>query len=123
LGDYLIGNTDRHQLNYGVIVDSEAQTIKRFAPLFDHGNSYLFGDIGFIDYLPTGRSFNKSIQFLEETTLALSEKINICTIKHAMDETMLTPDEKATICGIIVKRLDTIRELCRERNERDARER
>lgn len=39
--DYIINNTDRHFSNFGVLVDSDTQTITGFAPLFDHGYSLL----------------------------------------------------------------------------------
>lgn len=37
--DALIGNTDRHFGNFGVLTDSRANRIVKPAPLFDHGNS------------------------------------------------------------------------------------
>jgi hypothetical protein len=47
LCDYLIGNVDRHSKNYGFIVDSDTQNVSRVAPLFDHGDSILFEDVGY----------------------------------------------------------------------------
>ena len=38
--DYLIGNEDRHKLNYGVLLDSHKNI--SMAPLFDHGRSLLW---------------------------------------------------------------------------------
>ena len=37
--DYLIGNTDRHLNNFGVIRDSHTLEWRGFAPLFDNGTS------------------------------------------------------------------------------------
>lgn len=39
LADYLIANTDRHDENFGVIINKRTEKIKRAAPLFDHGFS------------------------------------------------------------------------------------
>ena len=39
LVDYIIGNTDRHDENFGILVDSSTNEIIRFAPLYDHNIS------------------------------------------------------------------------------------
>lgn len=36
--DILIGNTDRHEKNFGIIRDAETLEILKFAPLFDSGS-------------------------------------------------------------------------------------
>jgi len=38
--DYLIGNTDRHWSNFGVIRNSDTLQVERLAPLYDHGASF-----------------------------------------------------------------------------------
>lgn len=38
--DYLIGNTDRHEKNFGIIRNAETLEIIAFAPLFDNGSSF-----------------------------------------------------------------------------------
>ncbi len=37
--DYIIGNTDRHLNNFGIIRDADTLEWKRFAPLYDNGTS------------------------------------------------------------------------------------
>ena len=37
--DYIIGNTDRHLNNFGIIRDASTLEWKRFAPLYDNGTS------------------------------------------------------------------------------------
>lgn len=39
--DFIINNVDRHTNNFGFICDEDSLEIKRFAPLFDNGNSLL----------------------------------------------------------------------------------
>ncbi len=42
VGDYLIGNEDRHFNNFGLIRDANTLEWKGFAPLFDFGNSFYY---------------------------------------------------------------------------------
>ncbi|MEK9159879.1 MAG: HipA domain-containing protein [Patescibacteria group bacterium] len=43
--DALIGGTDRHYRNWGVLVDSETRKYTRFAPAFDNGISLLWNTV------------------------------------------------------------------------------
>jgi hypothetical protein len=55
--DYLVGNTDRHWNNFGVIRDAGTGTWLKTIPLFDHGAS--LWNNGIIDYsAKTHRSFS-----------------------------------------------------------------
>lgn len=62
LFDYIIGNTDRHKGNYGLLVNAETNDIIKYAPLYDHNISMgttvgLNQNLRTKDYKPTGKSF------------------------------------------------------------------
>jgi hypothetical protein len=42
--DYLIGNTDRHTGNFGIIRDADTLQWLKIAPIFDSGNSLFYNE-------------------------------------------------------------------------------
>lgn len=44
LTDFIISNTDRHLLNFGVLRDTDTMQLIRPAPIFDSGNSMFYND-------------------------------------------------------------------------------
>lgn len=48
--DFIINNTDRHFLNFGVIRDTSTMKLIGPAPIFDSGNSMFFNDDGKVVY-------------------------------------------------------------------------
>jgi len=42
--DFIIGNTDRHKNNFGILRDSDTLEWKKLAPIFDNGNSLFHSD-------------------------------------------------------------------------------
>ena len=44
LSDFVISNTDRHLMNFGILRDADTLEILGPAPIFDHGNSMFFRD-------------------------------------------------------------------------------
>lgn len=83
--DFLLGNVDRHTRNFGVIVDSDTQEIKRFAPLFDHGDSYMLTDLGNLYYSIDGMKFNEMILTASDDALEISKKFDIDTFSQIID--------------------------------------
>lgn len=77
LADCIVGNLDRHARNYGIIVDSDTQDIKGLAPLFDHGLCCMSQNHGYSTYRPTNQTFNKTLQGLDPTTLAMTKNIDL----------------------------------------------
>ena len=59
--DYVFANTDRHLENWGFIVDNKTNSIKRFAPLYDHNqaliNDYFKNGINELIYEPLNMTF------------------------------------------------------------------
>ena len=42
--DFIIGNTDRHKNNFGIIRDADTLEWKKIAPVFDNGNSLCYNE-------------------------------------------------------------------------------
>ena len=65
--DYVIANTDRHFLNFGVLVDNSTNKIISFAPLFDHNQSLIIDEMQKSDsldeliYEPADRTFIETV--------------------------------------------------------------
>ena len=38
--DFLMGNTDRHECNLGIVLDASTKQMLRVAPIFDNGRSF-----------------------------------------------------------------------------------
>ncbi len=72
--DYLIGNTDRHLNNFGIIRDATTLEWKRFAPLYDNGTSMgcdcypdrLMSDAG-LDAKPFSPYFPRQMELVRDT--------------------------------------------------------
>ena len=85
LFDFIIGNIDRHARNYGLIIDSESQRVKRLAPLFDHGTCDMINDIGFMTYTPAREPFEKYINGVSSDILSLVHQIDINHIEDVVN--------------------------------------
>lgn len=118
IADFCIGNTDRHLKNYGFIIDSNTGDIKRFAPLFDHGNADLFNQIGFLDYMPLEKSFDKSIQDIS-IQMSLPDKL---AIDEILRNALYSQEELQQISDCINIRISNIGEHIIERDDIDERE-
>ena len=112
LGDCVIGNLDRHARNYGVIIDSETQQIKRFSPLFDQGGCYLSSNHGFLVYPPTGVTFNKTIPLLSKRILRKVEDIDMKKIADVIMELPLEDGHKNDIVDCLIRRIELILAFC-----------
>lgn len=72
--DYIIGNTDRHLNNFGIIRDASTLEWKRFAPLYDNGTSMgcdcypdrLVSEAG-LDAKPFSTYFPKQMELVRDT--------------------------------------------------------
>lgn len=118
-GDFIIGNIDRHAKNYGIIIDADTGNIKRFAPLFDHGNSDLFNDISFMNYHPTGSSFDK----IDLSPLSNIDKSHfLIHIKNVLSLTPYSELEQKEIIDRVANRVDSVLEKAIERDELNDRE-
>ena len=106
--DVIIGNLDRHSRNYGLIVVPETKEIKRFAPLFDHGNSYMINNHGFLNYPPTGMDFNHTIREMDLNTLRLANKINLERVNDEIKRLPLEDDLKQRIKTELSGRIEKI---------------
>lgn len=65
LFDYIIGNTDRHEKNFGIIRNPDTLETVSFAPLFDSGSCLAFdgiSDITKTDVKPFNRDANDQIK-------------------------------------------------------------
>lgn len=116
LADYIIGNVDRHAHNFGVIVDSETHEILRFAPLFDHGESYMRTCIDSHMYLPGAKSFGNAILDVDKEILPAVNKIDpesFIDLLHSIP--YLEEDVKEEIYYELFRRVDFINELSIER--------
>ncbi len=87
LTDFLITNTDRHYLNFGLLRDSGSMEILSAAPIYDSGNSMFFRDIY--------RGTRASLPGTEITGIAKTEEKMLRFVKNvrALDLSA-TPDEK-----------------------------
>jgi hypothetical protein len=101
-GDCIIGNRDRHARNYCIVIDSDTQEIKRFATLFDHGDSVWHQSHGHIYYPPTGASFNKTIPMLPKELLRQAERIDVGRVAAAVQDMPISDLLK----GLIVEQLE-----------------
>ena len=112
LGDCVIGNLDRHARNYGAIIDSETQQIKRFSPLYDQGGCYLSSNHGFLTYPPTGASFNKTIPTIPKELLRTVENISMTNIIRTLNNLPLEESHKSNIIDCLNKRIKAILAFC-----------
>jgi hypothetical protein len=113
LADAIIGNTDRHAGNYGVVLDSDTQFISRFAPLFDHGGCELFKELGMIKYKPTNKTFDETLQDLDPEILALAKRIDMSTIEKTIRALPIDEPKKNAIVYRLNERVDKIIDLSR----------
>ena len=108
LGDCVIGNLDRHARNYGVIIDSDTQQIKRFSPLFDQGGCYLVNNHGFLTYPPTGVTFNETIPTIPKEVLRKVERVDMARIEEAIKDLPLDEEHKRNVVECLKKRIESI---------------
>jgi hypothetical protein len=107
-GDSLIGNIDRHARNYGVIIDADTHAIKRLAPLFDHGGSYLMNNHGHALYPPTDKTFNKTIQSMSAHALSLINYIDRKKTLQVINDLPIAETTKQTMSFNFNNRCDKI---------------
>lgn len=72
--DHLIGNDDRHLLNFGVIRSVSTLETKRFAPLFDSGNCLDYNRAENADMAFCAQPFNRN----REQQLSMIDMQNVC---------------------------------------------
>ena len=60
--DFIINNTDRHFLNFGVLRDTSTMKLIGPAPIFDSGNSMFFNDISNADITAKAKNIAASLQ-------------------------------------------------------------
>ena len=113
LGDAILGNLDRHARNYGVIIDSDTQETKRFAPLFDHNICCLLNNHGFLIYQPTRETFNKTIPKINSDVLSLAENIDLNTVRSIVNSLPLDDNLKIRMINQLESRIEKIIELSR----------
>ena len=113
LADIIMGNTDRHAGNYGIILDSDTQSIKGFAPLFDHGVCNMIHDLSRARYRPTGETFGATLQKLDPHVLELASKINFDNIKNVIWSLPIDDNRKEQIARRLSDRIDAVNELIR----------
>lgn len=85
--DYIIGNTDRHLNNFGIIRDADTLEWKRFAPLYDNGTSMgcdcypdrLVSEAG-LDAKPFSTYFPKQMELVRDTGW-----VEMDTIRNGID--------------------------------------
>jgi len=68
--DYLIGNTDRHVGNFGILRNSETLKYEKIAPIFDNGNSFWYNAQG-IQFI-SAESKSKSRSFTDDNAINVS---------------------------------------------------
>lgn len=116
IGDYLVGNVDRHSRNFGIIVDSDTKEIKRFAPLFDHGESYMCVDIDNLMYIVGETTFGQAINGVDVKYL---REINDMQEKDVVDILNSIPyidyDTKNEMFCELFRRMEHINELIIEK--------
>jgi hypothetical protein len=83
--DYLSGNSDRHSRNFGVLIDSDTRQIKSFAPLFDHGETYMFENIDSLDYYVGETTFGKAIETVSSKYLSIVGNINEADVANILN--------------------------------------
>lgn len=115
LGDAILGNIDRHARNYGVIIDSNTQQIKRFAPLFDHNICALINNHGMLTYQPTKQSFNKTLPMLGTETLTLAKNIDMNTLNALVRSLPIEPNLQDRMFNQLQSRISKISELVKEK--------
>ncbi len=72
--DALIGNTDRHLGNFGMLFDTATGEVLRPAPLFDHGASF---DIGECCWLPRWLQLETFLRPRHEAMLEIASRIEL----------------------------------------------
>jgi hypothetical protein len=84
--DYLIGNTDRHNQNFGILRDSRTLDLIGFAPIFDNGNCLGWNgyfNVDMIDFKPFRIKGNELLKTLD---LSRVEIPDINEILNIIDE-------------------------------------
>ena len=115
LGDYIVGNSDRHERNYGVIINSETRKIERFAPIFDSGACKLLENGENVFY-----HLGNRIDLMEDIDIDVLRKV------ENLDEQFVTSliaqmncwteIDKSNAIDEVFRRVDFVKDLIRERN-------
>jgi len=118
--DYLIGNTDRHGENYGVMRDAKSLEYKKIIPIFDFGNSLYHNEeiINIIYDDPVNSIlFNKSNEENMEniTDYNWLDKIKLNElpdlVKKELKDLQLSDDRKKMIVNVINNRVKNINKI------------
>ena len=116
IGDYLSGNSDRHSGNFGVIIDSKTQKIKRFAPLFDHGEAYIYENMDRLTYIVGETTFGKAIENVDEKYLNIVNNIDKNDVANILDSVpYIDLDTKDEIYNEFLRRIDHVHDLIIEK--------
>ncbi|MCL2800134.1 MAG: excisionase [Treponema sp.] len=120
--DFLIGNTDRHTSNFGIIRNSETLEWLKVAPIFDNGNSFHqnTNTINNIEdnvdtlcrWFPRGNY--EKLQYIDNPKCFSNEKIdcisnivydNLCNNENVKE------DKKNKLVSIVKKRINLLKEI------------
>lgn len=116
IGDYLVGNADRHSHNFGVIINSDTKDILRFAPLFDHGVSYIYQNMDFMFYTIGISTFGEAIKSVDIDSLKMVRNFQEKDFIEILDSTpYFDVETKSEIYNELYERIDRIEELIIER--------
>ena len=118
LFDHLIHNTDRHEKNFGVLIDAETGNIKGFAPLFDNGSclgwNQISGEPHYNISKPFEDNFETQLQLVKNFNFKIPEYEKILPIiedtykKFGIEETQFNKAKIELRCGI--KDLERLRD-------------
>lgn len=116
LGDYLSGNVDRHSRNFGILIDSDTRNIKQFAPLFDHGESYIYANMDNMMYIVGETTFGKAIENVDVDVLKLIDNVDEKDITEILDQIpYISFEDKCEIFDEFFRRADHIHDIIREK--------
>ena len=123
IGDYLSGNSDRHARNFGIIIDSDSRQTKRFAPLFDHGETYIYENIDRAYYLVGETTFGKAMDTVDLKYFSALKDINQSDVANILNTVPYYDfDTKNEIFCEFFRRIEYLNDLVIERDVEHGRE-
>ena len=123
IGDYLSGNADRHSGNFGLIIDADSRRFKKFAPLFDHGATYMYEDIDRADYFVGETKFGNAIQNVDAKYLNIVNNISESDLLEILNSVpYMRPSTKNEVFCEFFRRVEHVNSLIREKEVKYDRE-
>lgn len=112
IGDYIVGNVDRHPKNYGFVVDSETQRVVRMAPFFDHGDSKLTERIENRNSKLGDRSFDTMLRKIDTKYFDKFLNVPVASMMNGIEPNKYISQHLINSCyDAIGYRLDTLNEI------------